>query len=137
MIILWLPWGEISGITFISFDTCLSVLFAKEKIAVSSYGAQCFQFTGQVLFLWRNKDNWNFTTVNNNERDEKVTRHVLCINDVCILKVRVWKEGFYPFRMLEMMIEMKPVKLTGCSWSYLDFQYFSYKILKTNLGLVW
>lgn len=91
MIILWLPWGEIPRIVFISFDTCPSVLFAKETMAVSPYGAQCFQFAGWVLFLWRNKDNWNFTTVNNNQRDEKVTRHILGKNDVFILKVWVWK----------------------------------------------
>lgn len=38
-----------------------------------------------------------------------------CMNEVFILKVRVWKEEFYRFRKPEIMTKIKPVKLIGFS----------------------
>lgn len=139
-----LRWTSRNSFHF-SFDTsCLSVLFAKTAMAVSPYGARCFQCVSlqdRCFSYGEIKTTASLQLSITMKEMEKVTRQVLCLNCVFILKVRVWKEGFYPFRMLEMTIEVKLIKLIDCSWSYMNFPYFSHKILKTKacsgFGWVW
>lgn len=87
---------------------------------------------GQALSLWeklRQADLHKFRAVllgNNNEEGGKSTKQIFCLSEILIFKAGGWKECFCPFRMLEMIIVMKPFTLTDVSFSYFDIHTHTY-----------